>query len=107
MSGGQIMVIMIILIVSIASIFKARYQALNGGADRNLGRGSRGRQVFSDGYDQSPETDHSPRELELENEVIALRKRLEVLERITTDANSSDRLRSQQVADEIESLRDR
>ena len=105
MSGGQIMVIMIILIVSIASIFKARYQAMNGG--KRASRKSRGQQVSGGSYDQLSDDEHSPRELELESEVTALRKRLEVLERITTDANSSDRLRSHQVADEIESLRDR
>ena len=67
----------------------------------------RGNDAMRGGYNQVGETQPSPRETELEREVIALRKRLEVLERITTDANSSDRLRSQQVADEIESLRDR
>ena len=107
MSGGQIMVIMIILIVSIASIFKARYQALNRDSGPRSARKSRGRQVSGGSYDQLSDDEHTPRELELESEVIALRKRLEVLERITTDANSSDRLRSKQVADEIESLRDR
>ncbi len=107
MSGGQIMVIMIILIVSITSIFKARYYAMNGGNGRISGRKSRGRQVSDGSYDQLPDGEHTPRELELESEVIALRKRLEVLERITTDANSSERQRSQQVAAEIESLRDR
>ena len=59
------------------------------------------------GYDQLGEAQPSARETELEREVIELRKRLEVLERIATDANSTDRQRSQQVADEIESLRDR
>ena len=107
MSGGQIMVIMIILIVSIASIFKARYQAMHGDSGARSARKSRGRQVSGGSYDQLSDDEHTPRELELESEVTALRKRLEVLERITTDANSSDRLRSQQVADEIESLRDR
>ena len=101
------MVIMIILIVSIAGILKARYHAINGGRSRSPGRRSRGQHVSGGSYDQLSDDEHSPRELELESEVTALRKRLEVLERITTDANSSDRLRSQQVADEIESLRDR
>ena len=49
----------------------------------------------------------SPREGELEREVIELRKRLEVLERITTDANSLGARQSKSIADEIESLRDR
>ncbi len=104
MSGGQIMVIMIILIVSVASIFKARFQSANGGTRES--RRSRGHRLTG-GNDQFSGSEHSPRELELENEVLALRKRLEVLERITTDANSTERLHSQQVAAEIESLRDR
>lgn len=107
MSGGQIMVIMIILIVSITAIFKARYRAMHGDSGPRSARRSRGRQVIDGSYDELSDGEHTPRELELESEVIALRKRLEVLERITTDANSSERLRSQQVADEIESLRDR
>ncbi len=49
----------------------------------------------------------SPREGELEREVIELRKRLEVLERITTDANSLEQRQSKAIADEIESLRER
>jgi ABC-type phosphate transport system auxiliary subunit len=49
----------------------------------------------------------SAREGELEREVIELRKRLEVLERITTDANSLDHRQSRAIAAEIESLRER
>ena len=47
------------------------------------------------------------REGELEREVIALRKRLEVVERIATDANSLEHRTTKAVAAEIESLRDR
>lgn len=49
----------------------------------------------------------SPREGELEREVIALRKRLEVVERIATEANSLEHRTTKAVAAEIESLRDR
>lgn len=49
----------------------------------------------------------APREAELEREVIALRQRLEVLERITTDAHTTTARQSQSIAAEIESLRDR
>ncbi len=49
----------------------------------------------------------SPRESELEREVIALRKRLEVVERIATEANSLEHRTTKAVAAEIESLRDR
>ena len=56
--------------------------------------------------------DHTPlvenhREAELTSEVIELRKRIAVLERIATDANTSDARNTRAIADEIESLRDR
>ncbi len=54
-----------------------------------------------------PDLTHSPREDELQREVEELRKRIAVLERITTEANSTDARRSRDIAAEIESLRDR
>ena len=47
------------------------------------------------------------REAELTSEVTELRKRIAVLERIATDANTSDARNTRAIADEIESLRDR
>ncbi|WP_095012598.1 hypothetical protein [Tsuneonella mangrovi] len=43
----------------------------------------------------------------LRHEVEDLRERVRVLERITTEANSTNALESRRVADEIEALRDR
>lgn len=43
----------------------------------------------------------------LRHEVQELRERIKVLERITTDANTSHALETRRVADEIEALRDR
>ncbi len=95
----------VVIIVAIAAYTNLRMAKLHGQGfiDRHgfHGRRSRG------SYDPKTDPQPSPRELELEREVIALRKRLEVLERIATDANSQDRLNSQSIAAEIESLRDR
>ncbi len=49
----------------------------------------------------------SHREAELTSEVTELRKRIAVLERIATDANTTDARNTRAIADEIESLRDR
>jgi hypothetical protein len=43
----------------------------------------------------------------LRREVEDLRERIKVLERITTEANTSQALESRRVSDEIEALRDR
>ena len=45
--------------------------------------------------------------LALRREVEDLRERMKVLERITTDANTTSALESRRVSDEIEALRDR
>lgn len=47
------------------------------------------------------------REYELNREVTDLRARIAVLERIATDANTSDERHKRAIAEEIESLRDR
>ena len=44
---------------------------------------------------------------QLQREVEELRERVRVLERIATDANSTNAIESRQIADEIEALRDR
>lgn len=49
----------------------------------------------------------SIREHELNREVTDLRARIAVLERIATDANTSDERHKRAIADEFESLRDR
>lgn len=47
----------------------------------------------------------SEREKQLEGEVTELRERIQVLERIATDANSSEAREAKRIAAEIESLR--
>lgn len=99
MSGGQIMIVMIVLIVTIAGIYRSKH-----GLDRSSSRDARKMRK----YGIMPEAAlPSPREEELQREVSDLRERIKVLERIATDANSSGQRKTAQLADEIESLRDR
>lgn len=83
MSGGQMMVVLIVAMVMIAGIMKARYGAH---------RGRRG------GNEVSGHDDAETRQLR--DEVKVLRERLQVLERITVEKENS-------LEREIESLRDR
>lgn len=53
-----------------------------------------------------PPADDGEKDL-LRREVEDLRERIKVLERITTDANTTSALESRRVANEIEALRDR
>ncbi len=48
----------------------------------------------------------SKREKQLEGEVTDLRERIQVLERIATDANSSEAVEAKRIAAEIENLRE-
>ena len=48
----------------------------------------------------------SQRERQLESEVTELRERIQVLERIATDHNSSEAVEARRIAAEIESLRE-
>ena len=84
-----IMVIAIVAITSFARVMRAKYLA-----EHNLVDDRRGNPV------QLPRG--APREAELEREVLDLKKRLAVLERIATDDRQSSA-----IAKEIESLRDR
>jgi uncharacterized protein YlxW (UPF0749 family) len=83
MNGGQMMVVLIVAIVMIAGIVKARY---------NYRLGS------SEGEDQAP--GDSRENQRLREEVTALKERLAVLERITIEKENS-------LEREIEQLRDR
>lgn len=83
MQSSHIMVIMIVLIVMIASVFRAKYSA---GKDRHGNALANPR----DGAETQ----------RLREEVTRLRDRLEVLERITVEKENS-------LAREIENLRDR
>lgn len=83
MSGGQIMVVLIVAMVMIASIIKSRHGSRHG-------RRQRGSEAF-------PEAAETNR---LRDEVKQLKERLAVLERITIEKESS-------LEREIERLRDR
>ena len=82
-------VVVIVAIVAFASI---RIAAMN----RRHGIGPHLQQPADDGEKAL-----------LRHEVEELRERIKVLERITTDANTSHALETRRVADEIEALRDR
>lgn len=85
MEGGQLMVVLIVAIVMVASIVRARY-----------GYGRRGRHQICD---QDSGQEHFEN-LRLRDEVKELKERIKVLERITVEKENS-------LAKEIESLRDR
>jgi uncharacterized protein YlxW (UPF0749 family) len=86
MEGGQVMVVMIVAIVMIASIIRARY-----------GYGRHGR---SRGCSPEVEQQEHAENARLRDEVSQLKERIKVLERIAVDKENS-------LAKEIESLRDR
>ena len=83
MRSGELMVVMIVAIVMIAGIIKAKY-----------GYGRHGRRDLGVSSQDNAET------LRLREEVKQLKDRLHVLERIAVDKENS-------LANEIESLRDR
>jgi uncharacterized protein YlxW (UPF0749 family) len=87
MQSSHIMVIMIVLIVMIASVFRARYGG--GGSGKRQGRVDQ-----EGGRASTAETER------LREEVKQLRERLHVLERITVEKENS-------LEREIEQLRDR
>lgn len=84
MEGGQIMVVLIVAIVMVASIVRARY-----------GYGRHGRRIESS---SSPE--EKAENLRLRDEVKELKERLKVLERITVEKENS-------LSRQIDDLRDR
>ena len=69
----------------------------------------RGMKSRRDQHGEMPVIDHQAgiREADLNREVTDLRARIAVLERIATDANTSDERHKRAIAEEIESLRDR
>jgi uncharacterized protein YlxW (UPF0749 family) len=83
MEGGQLMVVLIVAIVMVASIVKARY-----------GHSRRDRHI------EGPSAEEHAENLRLREEVKELKERLKVLERITDDKENS-------LSREIDSLRDR
>lgn len=91
MSGGQMMVVLIVLIGCVTGILKARYNARAG-----IIEDRHGKQTLI-------QREADP---EMQREVETLRERIKVLERIVTDANTLEQTRSKSIAAEIESLRD-
>ncbi len=83
MEGGQIMVVLIVAIVMVASIIRAKY-----------GYSRHGRRIDSNSSEDRAEN------LRLREEVKELKERLKVLERITVEKENS-------LSREIENLRDR
>jgi hypothetical protein len=88
MEGGQLMVVMIVAIVMVASIIKARY-----------GYGRHGRVRNRDGVMGVDVQEHAEN-LRLREEVKELKERMKVLERIAVDKENS-------LSRQIEELRDR
>jgi uncharacterized protein YlxW (UPF0749 family) len=86
MDGGQIMVVMIVAIVMVASIIRAKY-----GFGRHGRRDGEGRAL--------PAQEHAEN-LRLRDEVKELKERLKVLERITVEKENS-------LSRQIDELRDR
>lgn len=85
-------VVLIVLISAIAGVMRSRSRTEG---DRSY-NGSRAEDM--------PVSD---REQELQSEVVDLRERIKVLERIATDANSTESRETKAIADEIERLRDK
>lgn len=83
-------VVLIVAIGAVASVLQARYRAKAGIlADED------GNEKFAERADHSAQ-----------REVAELRERIKVLERIATDANTSESRKIAKISDEIESLRD-
>ena len=87
-----IMVLGIVAITAVARVLRAKYHAQHGIVEDRKGRV----QMLA-----------RPNDGELQHEVETLRERIKVLERIATDANNSQGRQTNNLAAEIESLRDR
>ena len=89
------MVIGIVAISAISRVMRAKYNAEHG--------------IITDrkGHPVQTLVQPQPKDSELQREVETLRERIKVLERIATDANTSEARETRAIAAEIESLRDR
>ncbi len=85
-------VVLIVLISAIAGVMRSRSHS-----DRRRG----------DAGNTGEPPAITNRERELQGEVMDLRERIKVLERIATDANSASTRDTKAIADEIERLRDK
>ena len=94
----------LIVIAGIGAWYSLRSQrAKTGGGSMPFGRRRDRHETPTDPLLSAP----SEREHELEKEVESLRERIHVLERIATDANSTNQRQTRALAEEIENLRDR
>lgn len=93
----------LVAIVAILAFTVMRIVRYNTGHSRDERRHGRSEAVAQSAQAALP----SAREAELQREIEDLRERVKVLERITTDAHTTDALQSRSIAAEIESLRDR
>lgn len=84
-------VVLIVMISAIAGVMRSRSRTRHGSDHDNNG---------------SEVSGVSGREQELQREVTDLRDRIKVLERIATDANSTESRETKAIAEEIERLRD-
>ncbi len=84
-------VVIIVLIGAVASVFKARYNAMHGITEDMMGN----------------QTLNSPKEVDeaAQAEIAELKERIKVLERIATDNNSTDARERARITAEIEALR--
>lgn len=89
MDSGQLTAVLIVAIIMIASIARARYGYGRFGRSRRYGRD-----------DEMISSQERAENLRLRDEVKELKERIKVLERITVEKENS-------LANEIESLRDR
>ncbi len=85
------MVIGIVLIVTIGSVLRSRYQAKHGIIEDQDMMGNKTQRLI-----------HDSEKNQLASEIAALKERIQVLERIATDNNSANDINRQ-----IEQLRDR
>jgi len=83
-------VVIIVAIGAVTSVMQAKY------------RGQRGVVADKQGNERPIEREDS----EARREVTELRERIKVLERIATDANTTESRKIAEIAEEIESLRD-
>jgi hypothetical protein len=89
-------IVIIVAIGAVASVIRSRNNARAGITEDYMGNQTLGR-------GEDPERD--AREREAAEEIAALKKRIAVLERIATDANSTDARERERIASEIEALR--
>ncbi|WP_370177064.1 hypothetical protein [Alteriqipengyuania sp.] len=91
-------VVLIVLIVAVSQVMRARYNAQHGITEDMMGN-----QTLSRPTDREGEQE---RDREAEAEIAALKDRIAVLERIAYDKNSSTARERDRIAAEIDALRE-